>query len=496
MPISFANIPADHNLPLFYAEVDASKAGTYVYDEPAFIFGQKLAAGSAAADVAVLIGSADDAADKFGRGSMAHRMVHAFRAINLNHELWVVPFDEPGTGVAATGSLAITGTATASGILTVYLAGQRVQVTVASGDDATTVGAALEAAVTAATDLPVTASNSLGTVTFTCRWKGETGNDITILPNHLGERGGEVTPAGLSLAVTAMASGAGAPATATAFGNVTEASIENAAFPFTDTTSLNAWETEFGAQDGGRWAWDRMQYGHGWAYMRGTFSALGTAGAARNDPAITIAGMPASRPTPVWEAAAARCAWAARALLNDPARPLQTLELTGVMAEPEEDQFTMQERSTLNKKGISTDMVMKDRSVQIETSVTTYQRNKYDLPDNAWQQVNTRATLARVLRRLRSAVTSNYPRHKLGNDGERFGAGQAVMTPNAAKAFIVAEYEDLNEEALVENVEAFMEYLIVERNAINPNRLDVLLPPDLVNQLQIFAVLAQFRLQF
>jgi phage tail sheath gpL-like len=36
----------------------------------------------------------------------------------------------------------------------------------------------------------------------------------------------------------------------------------------------------------------------------------------------------------------------------------------------------------------------------------------------------------------------------------------------------------------------------VERNINNPNRLDVLLPPDLVNQLRIFAVLAQFRLQF
>jgi len=38
--------------------------------------------------------------------------------------------------------------------------------------------------------------------------------------------------------------------------------------------------------------------------------------------------------------------------------------------------------------------------------------------------------------------------------------------------------------------------LIVERNADDPNRLDVLLPPDLVNQLRVFAVLAQFRLQY
>jgi hypothetical protein len=38
--------------------------------------------------------------------------------------------------------------------------------------------------------------------------------------------------------------------------------------------------------------------------------------------------------------------------------------------------------------------------------------------------------------------------------------------------------------------------LLVERDPQNPNRLNVLYPPDLINQLRIFAVLAQFRLQY
>ena len=37
---------------------------------------------------------------------------------------------------------------------------------------------------------------------------------------------------------------------------------------------------------------------------------------------------------------------------------------------------------------------------------------------------------------------------------------------------------------LVENADLFAKYLIVERNQDDPNRLDVLLPPDLVNQLR------------
>jgi phage tail sheath gpL-like len=38
--------------------------------------------------------------------------------------------------------------------------------------------------------------------------------------------------------------------------------------------------------------------------------------------------------------------------------------------------------------------------------------------------------------------------------------------------------------------------LIVERDSNDPNRVNVLYPPDLINQLRMFAVLAQFRLQY
>jgi hypothetical protein len=49
---------------------------------------------------------------------------------------------------------------------------------------------------------------------------------------------------------------------------------------------------------------------------------------------------------------------------------------------------------------------------------------------------------------------------------------------------------------LVENLVQFKAHLIVERDPNDPNRVNVLYPPDLINQLRIFAVLAQFRLQY
>ena len=71
-----------------------------------------------------------------------------------------------------------------------------------------------------------------------------------------------------------------------------------------------------------------------------------------------------------------------------------------------------------------------------------------------------------------------------------------MVTPSIIRGELIAMYTKLEEKAIVENADLFAKYLIVERNKDDPNRVDVLLPPDLVNQLRVFAVLSQFRLQF
>jgi phage tail sheath gpL-like len=122
--------------------------------------------------------------------------------------------------------------------------------------------------------------------------------------------------------------------------------------------------------------------------------------------------------------------------------------------------------------------------------------NLYGQSDDAYELVTTLATLAKLLRNQRQAITSKYPRHKLANDGTRFGPGQAIITPGIAKAELVAQYKQDEWNGLVEDTSNFKKFLLVERDPNNPNRLNVLYPPDLINQLRIFAVLAQFRLQY
>ena len=74
-------------------------------------------------------------------------------------------------------------------------------------------------------------------------------------------------------------------------------------------------------------------------------------------------------------------------------------------------------------------------------------------------------------------------------------AGEAQLQ-GTLKAELVAAYSELMSVGIVENIEAFKAFLIVERDPNDPNRINVLLPPDLVNQLRIFAMLVEFRLHY
>lgn len=60
----------------------------------------------------------------------------------------------------------------------------------------------------------------------------------------------------------------------------------------------------------------------------------------------------------------------------------------------------------------------------------------------------------------------------------------------------ISLYREMELAGIVENFDVFKKYLIVERNADDPNRVDVLFPADYVNQLRVFALKNQFRLQY
>lgn len=496
--VSFNYIPANVRVPLFYAEMDNSQAGYFSQNKRTLLIGQKLTAGTAPVNVAQLVSTTDQAKTLFGVGSMLARMHAKYRAQDPFGEVWCIAVADAGAGTNATGTITVTGPATAAGTICLYIAGQKVTVGVAASDAANTIAAAINSAINAATDLPVTSTVATNVVTLTCRWKGATGNDITVLDSFRGNAGGEFLPAGVGLAYSGSGLLTGGATNPTLTGTVITAmgdeEYDYVIHPYTDSTSLDAFQTEFN-DSVGRWSWARQVYGHCYTALRGTLSALTTAGALRNDPHHTIAGIDVDCPNPSWEYAAAYGGRNAVFLNVDPARPTQTGELTDILVPRAGKRFLLTERQSLLNYGIATSFVS-GGLLRIERAITTYQKNSWNQTDPSYLDSETMHQLTEITRRLRYAITQKYPRHKLANDGTRFAAGQAIVTPSVIRGELLAEYAAMEEIGLVENAKAFAKYLIVERDSNNPNRVNVLLPPDLVNQLRIFALLNQFRLQY
>lgn len=490
--VPFNQIPSDLRVPLFYAEMDNSQANTATGAQPTLLIGQKLPGAVAETDVPTLVGGADQAMNDVGRGSMLAAMIQRARAIDPFGELWYIAVPEITTGTAAAGTVTVTGPATAAGVVSLYIAGQRVQAVVAAADTANAVAAAIHAAVNAAADLPVVATVAGAVVTLTCRWKGLTGNDIKVIANYRGAMGGEVTPAGVGLTIVALTGGTGSPVLTATIPALGDEPYDFIALPYNDTATLDVLRTEMG-DSAGRWSWLRQVYGHVYSAMRGSMAALAAFGAARNDQHTTIWGYEDDCPGPVWEHATAYAVRNAVYLRNDPARPTQTGPLDGLLPPRHGKRFLATERQVLLSKGIAT-AVSSVGVISIERAITTYQRNAYSQPDNSYLDSETLHTSAYVLRFLRTRVVSKYGRCKLADDDANTAAG-GVVTPKTMRAEIVGAYMDLAEANIVENVDLFQQHLIVERDA-DSNRLNVLFPPDYVNQLRVFALLNQFRLQY
>ena len=231
-------------------------------------------------------------------------------------------------------------------------------------------------------------------------------------------------------------------------------------------------------------------------HYRDTYANLIIWGENNNSAVISVMAMEPDIPMPSWEVAAAYTSKGARSYMNDPARPLQTLELNGVLPPPKHKRFLLSQLNNLSYSGMATQRVDANNNLMIARESMMYQRNVYGIPDDAFELGTTLHTLAKLFRNQRQAITSKYPRHKLADDGTRYGVGQAIVTPSVIRAELVAEYAVDEYNGLVENLNAYKQNLIVERDPNNPNRVNVIYPPDLVNQMRIFAVLAQFRLQY
>lgn len=491
MAISFDNIPTTLRVPFVYVEFNNARAaqGPAIQKYTTLLVGPKLAAGSATPLTIDTITSEEQARTLYGAGSILHGMVRSYLDNDKITELAVMSQDDDAGGVQATGSVDLDGTATADGTLAFYVAGRRVAIAVSSGDTATDVIAALDTAIGADPLLYVSSAVNGGDNTIldlTAKNDGEMGNEIDLRFNL---QSSDALPAGITVtAITAMSGGSGNPDIDDVIGALSETQYNIIGHPYTDASNLTKLENELADRFGPI----RQNDGVAFTAKIDSLANLTTLGNSRNSQHSSIMG--AIGPSAPWEWTGSICGQTAKSGQADPARPFQTLPLVGIVPPTETDRFTLQERNNLLFDGIATHTVAAGGVVRLERLITTYQTNAAGGQDSSFLDVNTLLTLSFLRFSFRNRMLLRFPRSKLANDGTRFGPGQDIVTPLTAKSEAISLFDEWQSAGLVEGAGQFANDLIVERNASDPNRLDFLLPPDLVNQLRVLGTQIQFLL--
>ena len=170
--------------------------------------------------------------------------------------------------------------------------------------------------------------------------------------------------------------------------------------------------------------------------------------------------------------------------------------MTGLLAPPTANRFTRTERETLLYDGIVTWITDSSANVLIERCITTYQKNLLGTPDPTYLDVQTLATLEEIRYQYKVRMQNRFiiPRFKLADNTFPVQPGTYVATPKTIKSEIISLFALLRDRGLIENLDDFITNLRVERNTTDKNRVDVLLPPDLINQFRMLASLMQFIL--
>lgn len=484
--IAFNQVPVLIRTPGQYLEFDNSKAinGLVSTPQKILVIGQRLAAGNVLANVPTRIYSGDQARLNFGNGSMLAAMCFAARNANPSTEMWAVALDDNGAGVAATGTITLTGAPTANGTLYVYLGGVRIAVAVLVGQSLTTIAGNVVAAINNVISLQATAANAAGVITITYRHKGVVGNSFDIRLNY---GFNETTPAGLAAAIVAMASGTTNPDVSTAIAAVASLWAQTWINPYNDTTNVGLLEAEMSARFGPT----VQMEGQLFSASSGTVGTLTALGTARNSPHHTILGIGQSPSLPYVAAAVVGAVDAAE---PDPARPRQTLALPGLLAPTQQANFSRTERDTLLQSGISTFIVDDGGNVLIERLVTTYKTNALGFTDYSYLNIETMRTLSYLRYSIRARIAQKFPRHKLANDGTQFSPGQAVVTPILIKMELLHLFREWELAGLAEDFDQFQRDLFIERSRTDLDRIDAVIPPNTVNQFRVFAGAVQFRL--
>lgn len=466
--ISFDSIPSSIRKPGKYFEFNTKLA---VRTLPAnkqrvLIIAQRLAAGTIAALKPTAVFSDSDAAKYFGTGSLAQMMVRAAIKAYSYLDLTVCAVDDSATNpVARVETLTITGPATSTGVLTLYVGNVRIQIGIDSGDTAIEIATTLAAALANLPDLPFSAAQGTSPndhiITFTARNKGTVANQVDFEV--------EVTASGVTATLAQTTAGLVDPDISDALAAVYAEQYDIIIVPFNDATSLGALKTHLNNVAGPM----EQRPGIGIFGYDGTLANCTTLAISINSGRMLCAYYRGTR-SPAYEIAAAY--GAVMAYEEDPARPLNTLELTGIAVPLIDQRLSRTEQENCLYNGVAPIEVGPGEVSQIVRAVSTYIHDAQGIDDVSLLDITTIRTLDYVRKACRERIALRFPREKLSS-----------KTPVAVRDQLIDVLEKLEDLEIVEEVDANADGVIVERDEQDVNRLNAKIPVDVVNGLHVFA---------
>ncbi len=503
MAISFNNIPTTLRVPGVYTEIDNSRALKGLVSNPhkVLILGQKIVTEGTAVLNTLYTISRDNLADGyFGAGSNLARMCNVFKDNNQFTEVYAMALSG-GTVMASAVIHFSVALSHAGGVVStnneevhLLINGSRFDLALTSGWSVGQVNSAFKTLINANSNIPcIAATNATSCLVLSAVNSGVIGNYLDVRVNYYD---GQSNPTCFADSVLISNFGVGGVGVGTVDIGDAWTVIENEQYqhiivPWFDDTNMDALETELTT----RFKPMEDKMGHGYAVTKATYASATTEGNARNNPFTTLMAEDNS-PTDPAEWAAALGGICAYELNNDPARPLHTLKMQSILPPKIANRFTMTERNLLLYDGISTFTVDSTGNVLLERICTTYQSNALSIPDASYLNIETMFTLSEIRYQYKARMISRFmvTRQKLADDTFPAQPGMNVVRPKDIKAETIDVFTDLQNKGLIENLQDFVDNLIVERNATDKDRVDVLLPPDLINQFRILAGLIQFIL--
>ncbi|HDR1425347.1 TPA: phage tail sheath subtilisin-like domain-containing protein, partial [Pasteurella multocida] len=160
---------------------------------------------------------------------------------------------------------------------------------------------------------------------------------------------------------------------------------------------------------------------------------------------------------------------------EDPAKPLNTLEIKGLTTVDATQTPILTEVNQALFHGLTPVTVVNHR-VRIMRAITTYTKSATNTDDPSYLDLTTIRTLDYTRKALEQRIELRFPRSKLSN-----------RTPPKVRSEILDVLYRLENLEILENVDLHKAKLLVQRNQQDPNRLDTVIPADVVNGLHVVA---------